>query len=69
MKVCSNLLMDYWETLLTGLAHHCMRGHASNKIMQDFYHPNKMEHGSYAVPLIMGLTASPVVRSDKQELQ
>lgn len=46
-----------------------MRGHAANKIMQDFYHPTQVAHGSDAVPLIMGLTASPVVRSDQQELQ
>ncbi|KAK5710637.1 Dicer-like protein 2, partial [Elasticomyces elasticus] len=49
-------------------AHHCMRGHAANRIMRDFYHPTQKAYGRDAVPLIMGLTASPVVRSDPQEL-
>ncbi|XRM45659.1 Dicer-like protein 2 [Aspergillus tubingensis] len=49
-------------------AHHCMRRHPANKIMQDFYHPALERHGAEAVPKILGLTASPVVRSNKQEL-
>ncbi|RHZ69809.1 Dicer-like protein 2 [Aspergillus turcosus] len=49
-------------------AHHCMRKHAANKIMRDFYHPTLAKFGSVAVPRIMGLTASPVVRSNRQEL-
>lgn len=50
-------------------AHHCMRRHPANKIMQDFYHPTRLELGSDFVPLILGLTASPIVRSKHQELQ
>ncbi|PWY93978.1 ATP-dependent helicase dcl2-1 [Aspergillus sclerotioniger CBS 115572] len=49
-------------------AHHCMRRHPANKIMQDFYHPALERYGSEAVPKILGLTASPVVRSTRQEL-
>ncbi|EAW13550.1 putative RNA helicase/RNAse III [Aspergillus clavatus NRRL 1] len=49
-------------------AHHCMRKHAANKIMQDFYHPTVSKFGPSAVPRIMGLTASPVVRSNREEL-
>ncbi|GFF27465.1 RNA helicase/RNAse III, putative [Aspergillus udagawae] len=49
-------------------AHHCTRRHAANKIMRDFYHPTLTKFGPVAVPRIMGLTASPVVRSNRQEL-
>ncbi|PYI00762.1 ATP-dependent helicase dcl2-1 [Aspergillus sclerotiicarbonarius CBS 121057] len=49
-------------------AHHCMRRHPANKIMQDFYHPALARHGPNAVPKILGLTASPVMRSNRQEL-
>lgn len=36
--------------------------------MQDFYHPTRVKFGPDTVPLILGLTASPVVRSNHQEL-
>jgi hypothetical protein len=36
--------------------------------MRDFYHPTLTKFGPVAVPRIMGLTASPVVRSNRQEL-
>ncbi|OOF92937.1 hypothetical protein ASPCADRAFT_54162 [Aspergillus carbonarius ITEM 5010] len=49
-------------------AHHCMRRHPANKIMQDFYHPALDKYGLDAVPKVLGLTASPVVRSNRQEL-
>ncbi|KKK18219.1 hypothetical protein AOCH_004535 [Aspergillus ochraceoroseus] len=49
-------------------AHHCMRKHPANKIMRDFYHPAMAKYGPDAVPRIMGLTASPVVRSSRHEL-
>ncbi|PWY79196.1 dicer-like protein 2-1 [Aspergillus heteromorphus CBS 117.55] len=49
-------------------AHHCMRRHPANKIMQDFYHPALAAHGPDAVPKILGLTASPVMRSKRTEL-
>ncbi|KAJ5979822.1 hypothetical protein N7481_007120, partial [Penicillium waksmanii] len=50
-------------------AHHCMRRHPANKIMQLHYHPLRESHGTEAVPSILGLTASPIVRSNKEELQ
>lgn len=46
-----------------------MRRHPANKIMQLHYHPLRESHGTYAVPSILGLTASPIVRSNKEELQ
>lgn len=49
-------------------AHHCMRGHPANKIMQYHYHP-RARLGPQAVPRILGLTASPIVRSSYQDLQ
>jgi ERCC4-related helicase len=50
-------------------AHHCMRRHAANRIMQYHYHPTRVKFGPRAVPRILGLTASPIVRSHHQELQ
>ncbi|KAJ5119289.1 hypothetical protein N7448_009958 [Penicillium atrosanguineum] len=50
-------------------AHHCVRKHAANRIMQDHYHPRRKAFGPHAVPRILGLTASPIVRSSHQELQ
>ncbi|KAF7586490.1 Dicer-like protein 2 [Aspergillus hancockii] len=49
-------------------AHHCMRQHPANKIMQHFYHPWVRKYGKDSVPRILGLTASPIVRSNEQEL-
>ncbi|CAI7576621.1 unnamed protein product [Penicillium pancosmium] len=37
--------------------------------MQLHYHPLRDSHGTDAVPSILGLTASPIVRSNKEELQ
>ncbi|TVY60883.1 Dicer-like protein [Lachnellula suecica] len=42
-------------------AHNCVGKHPGAKIMLDFYHPRKSQG---EVPLILGLTASPVMRSD-----
>ncbi|KAJ5657241.1 uncharacterized protein N7484_000890 [Penicillium longicatenatum] len=50
-------------------AHHCMRRHPANKIMQNHYHPTLFKFGRQAVPRILGLTASPIVRSNSNELQ
>ncbi|KAJ5151592.1 hypothetical protein N7492_009887 [Penicillium capsulatum] len=50
-------------------AHHCRRGHAANKIMQIHYHPTRTKFGPECVPSILGLTASPIVRSNDQELR
>ncbi|KAF9883265.1 Dicer-like protein 2 [Aspergillus nanangensis] len=49
-------------------AHHCMRRHPANKIMKNHYHPTRLSYGPDAVPCILGLTASPIVRSSKEEL-
>lgn len=54
--------------LLIDIAHHCMRRHPANKIMQDFYHPALAKLGRDAVPRILGLTASPVKKSSHYEL-
>ncbi|RAQ53124.1 ATP-dependent helicase dcl2 [Aspergillus flavus] len=50
-------------------AHHCMRRHPANMIMLNFYHPTLRKHGRDSVPCILGLTASPVVRSKSQEMK
>ncbi|KAI2734423.1 hypothetical protein DTO012A8_10052 [Penicillium roqueforti] len=50
-------------------AHHCTRRHPANKIMQNHYHPTLLRSGPNAVPRILGLTASPVVRSTQNELE
>ncbi|KAJ5772613.1 hypothetical protein N7520_003142 [Penicillium odoratum] len=50
-------------------AHHCMRRHPANKIMQNHYHPTLLKSGREAVPRILGLTASPIVRSNPTELE
>ncbi|KAJ6104973.1 hypothetical protein N7486_003662 [Penicillium sp. IBT 16267x] len=50
-------------------AHHCMRRHPANKIMQNHYHPTLLKFGRGAVPRILGLTASPIVRSSPKELE
>ena len=64
------ILILNWVRLMWCLltAHHCMRRHPANKIMQDFYHPALDKYGLDAVPKVLGLTASPVVRSNRQEL-
>jgi len=49
------------------VAHHCNRKHPANKIMQNFYHSAKAEGTS--VPHILGLSASPILRSKISELQ
>ncbi|KAI4732719.1 P-loop containing nucleoside triphosphate hydrolase protein [Aureobasidium sp. EXF-12298] len=42
-------------------AHHCTKKHASNMIMQQFYRPAKISGKS--VPMILGLSASPVMNA------
>ena len=48
-------------------AHHCKGRYAANKIMQDFYHPERLKSGADSVPHILGLTASP--GSDPEEMR
>ncbi|ETN39978.1 uncharacterized protein HMPREF1541_04253 [Cyphellophora europaea CBS 101466] len=47
-------------------AHHCVRKHPANAIMQRFYHPRRMKLGFDSVPHILGLTASPIQSKLKQ---
>ncbi|OQU96383.1 hypothetical protein CLAIMM_02472 isoform 1 [Cladophialophora immunda] len=49
-------------------AHHCRKKHPANRIMEDFYHPKKLRFGPDSVPHILGLTASPIVKSKRKEL-
>lgn len=53
--------------LLTGVAHHCNNNHPYNRIMKEFYWQCKTM--GQPVPHILGLTASPVVRSDTSSLE
>ncbi|KAJ5691807.1 hypothetical protein N7462_001230 [Penicillium macrosclerotiorum] len=50
-------------------AHHCTGGHPARKIMQYHYHPTRLKSGSDAIPRVLGLTASPIVRYKPQDLQ
>lgn len=50
-------------------AHHCSKKHAANKIMQGFYHVQKREDSSKALPAVLGLSASPVTRKGAKGLQ
>ena len=60
--------MDKIALLIFDEAHHCVRGHPANRIMQNFYHVKEAErHGQ--LPSILGLTASPVVRNKGEGLQ
>ncbi|KAJ5616526.1 hypothetical protein N7537_001640 [Penicillium hordei] len=61
--------MSRLALLIFDEAHHCTRRHPANKIMQNHYHPTSLRSGPNAVPRILGLTASPVVRSSQNELQ
>ncbi|KAF1812933.1 ATP-dependent helicase dcl2 [Eremomyces bilateralis CBS 781.70] len=49
-------------------AHHCTKQHPANKIMRDFYHPAKASKASNSVPHILGLSASPVAKSNINDL-
>ena len=60
--------MDKIALLVFDEAHHCVRGHPANKIMQNFYHVKRQERQG-ELPKILGLTASPVVRKKGGGLQ
>jgi len=64
-KPC-HLILQYVDEFK---AHHCSRGHPANKIMKNFYHPQKALNGPAAVPHVLGLSASPILRSKISELQ
>lgn len=57
--------IDRIGLLIFDEAHHCVGNHPANRIMQDFYHPNLHRQ----VPSILGLTASPIVKSNPRQLQ
>ena len=60
--------MEKIALLVSDEAHHCARGHPVNKIMQNFYDDARRE-GQRELLSILGLTASPVVRSKGEGLQ
>ena len=47
-------------------AHNCVGKYPGSKLMQNFYHKRKAQ--GLSVPHILGLTASPVMRSNPQSL-
>ncbi|KAG0638925.1 hypothetical protein HOY80DRAFT_126670 [Tuber brumale] len=49
------------------IAHHCVGQHPANRIMQEFYHPRARK--GLEVPAVLGLTASPVVKSTPDQLR
>jgi len=55
------------------LAHHCVGNHPARRIMKDFYHREGMVDidriCDHALPSILGLTASPVIRAQPGELK
>ncbi|TVY43148.1 Dicer-like protein [Lachnellula subtilissima] len=48
------------------ISHNCVGNHAGSKIMKSFYHQRKAE--GHSIPRILGLTASPVMRSDPKSV-
>jgi hypothetical protein len=50
-------------------AHHCNGKHPANSIMGLFYHKQKKDEGPDGVPHVLGLSASPVRRSNIREIQ
>src|ERR1700710_369708 len=58
---CSNA-----QSILILAAHNCVGRYPGAKIMGNFYHERKQK--GLSVPHILGLTASPVMRSDPQNL-
>ena len=59
--------LDRLALLVFDEAHNCVGKAAGSKIMTDFYHPRKQKGGS--VPSILGLTASPSMRSDPEDIK
>jgi ERCC4-related helicase len=49
-------------------AHHCMKGHDTNRIMQEFYHVASAGHLA-ARPYILGLSASPITNAKPDALE
>ncbi|KAH8771438.1 hypothetical protein BGZ57DRAFT_764452 [Hyaloscypha finlandica] len=63
------VVMAKLALLIFDEAHHCVRNHPANKIMKGFYHQQGAELGLTSRPKILGLTASPIVRSKPEELR
>ncbi|CZR51076.1 related to Dicer-like protein 2 [Phialocephala subalpina] len=63
------VVMAKLALLIFDEAHHCVRNHPANKIMKGYYHHRGAELGSTSRPKILGLTASPIVRSKPEELR
>ncbi|KAH8807749.1 ATP-dependent helicase dcl2 [Xylogone sp. PMI_703] len=61
--------MDRLALLIFDEAHHCVRNHPANAIMRDHYHPYLENHGADSVPSILGLTASPAIRSKPKDVE
>lgn len=50
-------------------AHHCMRSHDTNRIMQEFYHVASAPGDVEARPYILGLSASPITNAKPLALE
>ncbi|KAI9644163.1 Dicer-like protein 2 [Ciborinia camelliae] len=57
--------MERLSLIIFDEAHNCLNKAPGAKIMTSFYHPNKSK---FSLPHILGLSASPVMRSDPQSL-
>ncbi|OOF91730.1 hypothetical protein ASPCADRAFT_518163 [Aspergillus carbonarius ITEM 5010] len=59
--------MSQLSLLIFDEAHHCTKDHVAKRIMQRFYHEQRLK-GDQNLPKILGLTASPIL-SDLSTLQ
>jgi ERCC4-related helicase len=50
-------------------AHHCMKSHDTNRIMQEFYHVPSTSGGNVVQPYILGLSASPITNAKPHALE
>lgn len=50
-------------------AHHCMRSHDTNRIMQEFYHVDLSATKAASLPHILGLSASPITNAKPGALE
>jgi ERCC4-related helicase len=50
-------------------AHHCMKSHDTNRIMQEFYHVESAPGHLAARPYILGLSASPITNAKPDALE
>ncbi|KAH7160714.1 hypothetical protein EDB81DRAFT_324140 [Dactylonectria macrodidyma] len=59
--------MHMLALLVIDEAHNCVKNSPTTSIMTKFYHPTKVS--KQAVPAILGLTASPIMRSNLEGIQ